>query len=169
MSKICKTSLIFSFLIILLFAYILVSAQKINTKQARIGDIKNNAKEEIAQNLTIIPTEIQEKEYTKSINEISKDYQSFIDNVNKKIDLEQLDADNMYMIFTDNETAKMEQIHDDLESVLVPEKYKEFHLLFSRSLLKLSIYIDTSDPKDMLTGLELFEQAREEYNRLNIG
>lgn len=169
MSKIYKISFVFLLLIALLSSYIILSAQKIDTKQAINKNTQKNDEKENNPKVVAIPMKIQEDEYTESIDKITKEYQSFIDSVNEEIKAEQIDSETVYPIFNHNDTVTIEKINKNLNNTLVPGKYKEFHLLLSRSLLKLSSYINTSNPNDMLAGLRLFEQAREEYDRLDIG
>ena len=98
-----------------------------------------------------------------------KEYQDFIKSLNEKIDSKQTDLENIYTIFDPKDSIAIETINKNLSNTKVPVKFKEFHLLFSRSLLRLSSYISTANPDDMLAGLELFDQAKEEYSELDIG
>ncbi len=170
MSKIQKALISFLLLAILLLVYILLNAQKVDTKSTQnIRDLQEKGKVETERQEVPISSELQEERYRKSIDKIVKDYQSFIDYVNQKIDSKIANTDAVYTIFNASDTLTIEQIDKDLKSTLVPERFKDFHLLLSRSLLKLSSYLNASNPEDMLAGLELLEQAREEFDKLDIG
>ncbi len=169
MLKIHKFFLSFILLIIILFAYILVSAQKIDTKQDNLSTTKNKINNQTNKQTTPISREMQEDRYVKNISKLSDEYQSFLNSLNQKPKLKQLDSESAYIVFDLIEKDKIEKISENLENTLVPSKYKNFHLLLSRSLLRLSSYINTSNQKDMLAGIDLFEKAKEEYDVLDVG
>jgi len=153
-------------LTIFLCAYILLSAQKINTKETESELTKIDKNNFATEKALVVSSEVQEDRYIKNINKLSDEYQSFINNINKKSKLEHLDSESAYLIFGVNEKNAIEKINKTLEDTLVPSKYKDFHLLLSRSLLKLSSYVNNSNPKDMLLGVELFEEAKLAYDAL---
>ena len=166
MSKTSKASLLLLLLAISISTYLAMSAQKVDTAQIKINDSLNKI---VPEEIVMIPIDIQEDRYAEDINRITEEYQSFIDSIDQQDNTKELDSETSYVVFGQNDKITINGINENLKNISVPSKYKEFHLLLSRSLLKLSAYINTSNPKDMLAGLELFEEAREEYMKLDIG
>jgi hypothetical protein len=64
-------------------------------------------------------------------------------------------------------SSSLEKIHLSFSKERVPTKYKDFHLLFSRSLLKFSSYLEKSDLKEIAEGRKLLEEAKNEYNQIS--
>ncbi len=169
MSKIHKISLYFLFLSILIIFYFLIFSQKVNTKKIINQNFKNVNNKTVFEQKTLTSTKTREKEYIAVINKFTKEYENFINSLNKKIDLAQADGEDSYVIFDKDDLTTIEKLSKNLSDILVPARYKNFHLLLSRSLLNLSSYINSSNPDEMLTGLKLLDQAKEEYDKLNIG
>jgi hypothetical protein len=104
---------------------------------------------------------LSEKEYVEKASSAVELFQEFTDSL-----LVKNNSGADIASSSESEKKKIESINIVLNEAKVPTRFKSFHLLFSRSLLKFSGYLESRKEDERKAGLELFGQAKSEYERL---
>lgn len=158
MNKFEKYSFVFIGFSFFLVLMIVVLSKEESSLGPQINEDK--AAQKIEQVISKTNKEL-ESDYNTEIKKIVFDLEKVLENLSEDI----ADADIAYI---ESEDQKINTLRTQLSKTKVPKKYKSVHLLFSRSLLKLSTYLNTTNPEDMLAGVQLFEEAIDNYENLNI-
>ncbi|PLX27918.1 hypothetical protein C0583_01625 [Candidatus Parcubacteria bacterium] len=150
-------------LIIIFVSIFLLQAKKIDNKVTNDNQSDNLIVQQISKS---IPMEEQEQAYKQEATIIVEEYQLFIESLNTKIDA--VANSDEVILALESEGEKLQTINNDFSNLIVPKRFKDYHLLMSRSMFLLASYLDTNNPDDMLNGLDLYENAQEELENLSI-
>ncbi len=158
MSRINKLTIIFLILAVLLIICLIVFSQQINFGDNQ--DIVVQKHVSAKQNHEAVAFYVQEEKYLKLIEGVIEQCQLLLSSINGDIDKDKVNITDI----KHKDVVAIEKIDKELKSVKVPSKYKDFHLLLSRSLANVNLYLNSANPQYMSACTDLFNQAKEVLN-----